>query len=210
MQSNEAKEAYTAARNQCVAAMQLDNNSRKHKFAENFIKCPKSFYSQLSAITKSRAAVSQLQRPMGLTETNEEAAEALRDQYSSVYSLGQSSEISLATNTNELADYQFSREVVLAKLQHLKTDKSAGIDDIPPVVYKECVEVLASPFATLFTTSHRTGHLPSEWKKGLISPIYKGGDRTLCENYRPVALLPIASKVMDSMIDDHIRLYIDK
>ncbi|CAH8559385.1 unnamed protein product, partial [Dicrocoelium dendriticum] len=45
------------------------------------------------------------------------------------------------------------------------------------------------------------------WKLGIITPIHKGGSRTDHSNYRPVSLLPILSKVMESIVADALVCY---
>ena len=46
------------------------------------------------------------------------------------------------------------------------------------------------------TSSLKDGYLPQSLKEAHITPIWKGGDRTLPANYRPVALTPHLSKVI--------------
>lgn len=38
---------------------------------------------------------------------------------------------------------------------------------------------------------------PTELKKAVIKPIYKAGDKQLFNNYRPISLLPVISKLLE-------------
>ena len=52
--------------------------------------------------------------------------------------------------------------------------------------------------------------LHSFYEPATITPIFKKGERTDPNNYRPVALLPIISKVMECVLDDLIRQYLSE
>jgi len=36
--------------------------------------------------------------------------------------------------------------------------------------------------------------IPGDWKKAVVIPIYKGGDRSVVGNYRPVSLTSVVCK----------------
>ena len=37
--------------------------------------------------------------------------------------------------------------------------------------------------------------VPEDWKKAVIVPLFKKGDRSLCENWRGISLLSVVGKV---------------
>jgi hypothetical protein len=47
-------------------------------------------------------------------------------------------------------------------------------------------------------------------KKAIVGPIYKGGDRSLASNYRPINLTSVVSKQMEHVIASYLREIWDK
>ena len=47
--------------------------------------------------------------------------------------------------------------------------------------------------------------IPGDWKKAFVIPIYKGGDRPVVGNYRPVILTSVVCKQMEHVIAGYLR-----
>ena len=45
-----------------------------------------------------------------------------------------------------------------------------------------------------------TGIYVDDWKRARVTPIFKEGDRRLCENYRPISILPAVCKVFEKEV----------
>ena len=56
------------------------------------------------------------------------------------------------------------------------------------------------PMTDLFGAIYRTGKIPDQWKVSKIIPIFKKGNKTEIENYRPIANLCSASKIFEKLI----------
>jgi len=69
--------------------------------------------------------------------------------------------------------------------------KSVGPDNIAGDILKMGGEVMVPYLARLFDISINNGTIPGDWKKALVVPIYKGGFRTVVQNYRPVSLTSV-------------------
>ncbi|CAB3982156.1 Hypothetical predicted protein [Paramuricea clavata] len=86
--------------------------------------------------------------------------------------------------------------------------KASGPDGIPARILKECSHQIAPSICDLLNHSLRTGRLPSEWKSADVTPIHKKDLKEPVENYRPISLLPIISKVLERCVSrrfyDHI------
>jgi hypothetical protein len=49
------------------------------------------------------------------------------------------------------------------------------------------------------------GTLPGDWRTATVVPVYKGGDRSLVSNYRPVSLTSVVCKQMEHVIASYLR-----
>jgi hypothetical protein len=89
-------------------------------------------------------------------------------------------------------------------IEKLKSHKSPGIDQIPAELIKAGVEKIAARFINLLFFGVRRDCLRErereEWKKSIIVPIYKKGDKTDCNNYRGISLLPPTYKILSNIL----------
>ena len=105
----------------------------------------------------------------------------------------------------ELSEITLSFNEVRACLFILDPSKATGPDGIPACILKECSEQIMPSLCSLFNHSLRTGRFRSEWKSADVTPVYKKDLLEPAENYRPISLLPIVSKVMERCVCN--RLY---
>jgi hypothetical protein len=47
--------------------------------------------------------------------------------------------------------------------------------------------------------------IPDDWYKAVLGPIYKRGNRSVAENYRPVSLTSVVCKQMERTIAGYLR-----
>ena len=52
--------------------------------------------------------------------------------------------------------------------------------------------------------------LPDEWKESIIVPIYKKEDKTDCNNYRGISLLPTTYKVLSNILLSRLIPYAEE
>ncbi|CAH8665748.1 unnamed protein product [Schistosoma haematobium] len=93
-----------------------------------------------------------------------------------------------------------NEEEVRKELQLLKRYKSPGPDDLPPALFKDGGDFLTKELTTLFTKVWELESVPTSWNESIVVPIFKKGSRRSCNNYRGISLLPIASKLLGSVI----------
>ena len=52
--------------------------------------------------------------------------------------------------------------------------------------------------------------LPEEGKESIIVPIHKKGDKTDCNNYRGISLLPTTYKILSNILLSRLTLYVEE
>ena len=53
-------------------------------------------------------------------------------------------------------------------------------------------------------------HPVDEWRMARVIPIYTSENRSKCENYRPISILPIISKVFEREVFNQIYRYLNE
>ena len=111
---------------------------------------------------------------------------------------------------NKKLELELELDNILSILRKLKTNKAPGMDNLHPRFLKELSQSLLLPLQIIFSLSLSTCKVPSDWKKGQIRAIFKKGNNSLAGNYRPVSLTSIASKILETIVRDHIMSYMFK
>ena len=65
-------------------------------------------------------------------------------------------------------------------------------------------------FTHLFSQSYQHGLLPDSWTRSTVCPIFKKGNRSLPENYRPISLTAIPCKLFEHIIVSKIWDHLNK
>ena len=81
-----------------------------------------------------------------------------------------------------------------------------GHDGISPQVLRACACSLTDPICDLFSNRLETASLPDKWK---VTAIPKGGDLAQLNNYRPISLRSVLSKVLESIVFNEIIGFIE-
>ena len=100
-----------------------------------------------------------------------------------------------------------SENTILTILKNTNICKAAGLDS--GCFLKDGAEVLAKPITDLCNLSITSGKIPDSRKIAKLKPIYKKGSLTEASNYRPISLLPLISKVIEKVIHDQTRAFLN-
>ena len=78
-------------------------------------------------------------------------------------------------------------------------NSSAGYDELPASIMKQCSGCYIDPLTFLINQSILQGVFPAELKIARIIPLYKGEDNQRIHNYRPISVLPFFQKYLKKL-----------
>ena len=95
-------------------------------------------------------------------------------------------------------------------LGSITTNKASGGDGIPVELFQilkdDAVKVLHSICQHIW----KTQQWPQDWKRSVFIPIPKKGNAKECSNYRTIALISHASKVMLKILQARLQQYVNR
>ncbi|KAG7296948.1 hypothetical protein JYU34_019852 [Plutella xylostella] len=103
-----------------------------------------------------------------------------------------------------------SFEEVRAAIMRLKNNKAPGIDGLPSEIWKYCGGTVQSKLYELLLKIWEAKQQPQEWNTGVICPVHKKGCKKKCTNYRGIALLPTAYKILSYVLLKRLEPYAEK
>jgi hypothetical protein len=89
---------------------------------------------------------------------------------------------------------------ILKIIDKLKPKTSSGYDNISTHFLKQIKHAIVKPLTIIINQCFKTGIFPDKLKIAEVIPLFKKGDNTVCNNYRPISLLPSISKVFEKAI----------
>lgn len=99
---------------------------------------------------------------------------------------------------------------VIKAILSLKNTASVGHDEVCTKVIKKCRYQIAPVLSYLINLSLEQGVFPESLKKTIVKPLFKKGDRSGIENYRPIALISIFSKIFEKIMYEQLIGFFDK
>ena len=101
-------------------------------------------------------------------------------------------------------------EEITSAIEQLKSGKSPGLDGIPAELLKHSGEAGVAAIHHLCTKIWETCTWPDDWKLQEFVMLYKKGNAKECGNYRTIALISHASKILLIVILNRMRRKVEE
>ncbi|XP_072016559.1 uncharacterized protein [Amphiura filiformis] len=105
---------------------------------------------------------------------------------------------------------EITESYVLKELKSISICKSTGMDNIPANLLKVAAAYISNSLTHICNVSLKKGKVPNEWKEARVTPIHKGGDKDDLNNFRPISVLPIISKILERSVHEQLYTYIQE
>ena len=104
---------------------------------------------------------------------------------------------------------KLSRTELLGIFKGIKPKTSYGYDNLSSKIIKLLRFEILAPLKILSDKMIEERKFPGIWKKAKVIPLYKKGEKTNVNNYRPISLLPSLSKIAEKIIASQIYEYFE-
>ena len=176
------------------------------KLVSQISKDPKRFWNYTKHFSKSSSTIEILEHDGNKICNDTAKAEILNNFFISVLTREKAPDFPLPNSPNPeniLLDFHITPDMVRAKLAKLKRNKAPGPDGVSINVLRSCLN-FDLPLAFLFNRSIQSGKVPQDWRDANVTPLFKKGNRTSPNNYRPVSLTSQVVKILERLFQDEI------
>jgi len=184
----------------------------ENKAIENITVNPKFFFSYAKKKSKLHTKIGPLYKDQEVISDEIEMAECLQEQFTSVFSSPNPME--KIDDVNEFFDYDddepglhdinFTQDDIEKAISETKSNAACGDDGFSALLLKNCKSELSVPLYIIWRNSLDSGEIPGLLKSSKITPIHKGGLKSVPKNYRPVALTSHLIKIFEKVIRNSI------
>lgn len=183
----------------------------------NFIKNSKNTSKATwDIINKNKSHKSETQCPLSSNEMNDYFVSIAKNLISKIPTVQADpiallkSSITLQSNVSPLSFTEVSPAQVRDVIKALKNKATRDAYGLNVHIIKYITNAIISPLTKLINMCIKANIFPTALKLASVVPIYKKGDKNDKNNYRPISLLPIFSKILENILKVQILNHLEK
>ena len=98
---------------------------------------------------------------------------------------------------------------IVEATEQLNEKKTQDLNGLSTFLLQKIIRTVSTPLCHIFSKSFSTGLIPTQLKIAKIVPLYKSGDKSFLDNYRPISLLSIFSKILEKIACNRLTCYVE-
>ena len=105
----------------------------------------------------------------------------------------------------EIESEKITKEEVIKQLLKLKGEKALGCDEIQNEAWRLMPMEVGEVFHKLINKIWMGNGIPRDWRRGIICPIFKKGEKDEAKNYRGITLIGTAYKIYAGILNERVK-----
>ena len=162
----------------------------------------KKFWSYLKSTSTSTRIPETVSYKGRFRSNTKDKADLFNKYFSEQFSSPSDYGININMENDPNINTYFNESDIYNLARKLNANKAAGPDKIHRKILKICAKGLAKPLSIIYNRCFHEGKIPKLWKVGSVVPVFKKGDKSCVENYRPISLTCLPMKIFEYCIRD--------
>ena len=109
-------------------------------------------------------------------------------------------------NYNKFSFCSTNCSIVFSHLNELCRSNATGLDNISAKIVRGCADLISVSLCALFNKSLVCGIFPDDWKCARVTPLFKEGEPSDLNNYRPISVISVIAKVFERIVYDQLTV----
>jgi len=204
------RDRYRKVRNQTSKEIDSAYQNHLNHIIGNLTTDPRGFYRFIKSRRTDTNGIPTLKTANGIASSDVDKARSLNDYFISVFTDEDQDTIPtiLPSIYPDMPAFEVTTPGVYKLLSGLDTRKSLGPDEISPRVMKETCSEISGILTFIFNQSLNSGVVPADWRIANIFALHKKNSKDLPENYRPISLTSISSKILEHIVYSSISRFL--
>ena len=111
----------------------------------------------------------------------------------------------LSTDRRNMCEGHVTEQELNKALFSMENNKSLGLDGLSTNFYKHFWNILGQELTNILNFAYENGSLALSQRRGVISLVFKKGDRTKLKNWRPITLLNTDYKILTKALGNRLQ-----
>ena len=207
---------YKRLRNRCNNMLkEAKSRYQRNLLNENSLK-PDKFWKIIKEVFPSKCkriatpVINKHKRSEAFKNFFENVVHQLKRKIITLGNLVWKSQDHLIKKTYKKFSFQYISKIFVEKqIKSLKSNKATGLDNLPTKLLRDSATHISKPITHIVNMSIQHAEVPTAWKAAKIMPVHKSGPTSNVENFRPISVLPVLSKILEKAVHTQILEFLE-